>query len=225
VSEATEQPWRSLRFEEAARFFASKVPLTKEQFDALVGGARARAFTVSGLASKALVQDVLEAINAAISDGTTIDQFRKDIRGIIQAKGWTGEKDWRVQTIFRTNIQGAFQAGKWAQAQASEGLQVVVYDAVADGRTRPSHLALDGRAFLKSDPIWDTWWPPNGFNCRCTVRLMSMAEAKARGVRIESGEGILRGEAQPVGPGRDLVLLPDPGFDTNPAKDFAGVKP
>jgi len=52
---------------------------------------------------------------------------------------------------------------------------------------------------------------------------MSDAEAKARGLKPESSDGILRGETVSVGPGRDQVIRPDPGFDVNPGKRFFGT--
>ncbi len=144
-------------------------------------------------------------------------------RSICVRVGFCLSKKLDGKTIFRTNVQSAYQAGKWAQLkEAGDNLDVVVYDAVGDGRTRPSHLVMDGKAFAKSDAIWNTWWPPNGFNCRCTVRLMSAAEARARGLKVESGAGILRGEQVSVGPGRDQVISPDPGFGGNVGKDFFG---
>lgn len=55
------------------------------------------------------------------------------------------------------------------------------YDAVNDSKTRPSHLAMDGRVFMADDPIWDTWFPPNGFKCRCTVKTLSSARWSSGG--------------------------------------------
>lgn len=221
MPEATQQPWKPLPFDEAVAFFKSKVPLTPDQAKHLTGQATERAFVIGGLTRNDLVADVLTAMQKAIANGTTIYQFRKDIAHVIAEKGWTGPADWRVQTIFRTNVQSAYGAGKWAQLeQAGDAVQVVVYDAVGDARTRPSHMVLDGKAFAKDDPIWQKWWPPNGFNCRCTVRLMSASEARARGVTVESGAGIARGESVAIGPGRDQVIAPDPGFGGNPGRDF-----
>jgi SPP1 gp7 family putative phage head morphogenesis protein len=43
------------------------------------------------------------------------------------------------------------------------------YSAILDDRTRANHAEMDGRIYLINDPIWDTWTPPNGFNCRCVL--------------------------------------------------------
>lgn len=41
--------------------------------------------------------------------------------------------------------------------------------AVMDDRTRPVHRALHGVIKPADDPFWDEHYPPDGFNCRCTV--------------------------------------------------------
>ena len=46
---------------------------------------------------------------------------------------------------------------------------MLVYRTVGDSRVRPDHEALDGIAKPVDDPFWNTFYPPNGFLCRCTV--------------------------------------------------------
>ncbi len=41
--------------------------------------------------------------------------------------------------------------------------------AVMDDWTRPAHRALHGVIMPADDPFWDEHYPPDGFNCRCTV--------------------------------------------------------
>ena len=88
------------------------------------------------------------------------------------------------------------------------------YDAVNDSRTRPSHLAMDGRVFPADSPVWDTWFPPNGFKCRCTVRSLSRRQVERLGLRVETRAP----SASMLKDGRFVNIMPDPQFASNPAK-------
>ena len=77
-----------------------------------------------------------------------------------------------------------------------------MYDAVNDSHTRPSHLAMDGKVFPADHKIWDVWFPPNGFRCRCTVRTLSKRQVEARELKVED---------------KFPAIAPDPHFGTNPA--------
>jgi SPP1 gp7 family putative phage head morphogenesis protein len=147
--------------------------------------------------------------------------LRKSIKPIIQARGWG---NWRVETIFRTNVQTAYNVGKFKQ-QKESGAKYLMYDAVDDSRTRPTHAALDGKVFPADDAIWQKWYPPNGFRCRCTTRGMSEAELKARGLKVEAGAD-WDGKMVDIGDGRLQALMPDPQFAHHPGQVmFGGIKP
>jgi hypothetical protein len=60
---------------------------------------------------------------------------------------------------------------------------------------------MEGKVFAADDPIWKTWWPPNGFNCRCTTQPVD---------KWELAEG-----KYAIGDGSQVTLQPDPGFDFN----------
>ena len=43
------------------------------------------------------------------------------------------------------------------------------YRTQRDEKVRPEHAALDRVTLPMSDPFWEEYYPPNGWNCRCTV--------------------------------------------------------
>ena len=43
------------------------------------------------------------------------------------------------------------------------------YRTVGDDRVRPEHAALNGVTLPPSDEFWESYYPPNGWRCRCTV--------------------------------------------------------
>jgi hypothetical protein len=66
------------------------------------------------------------------------------------------------------------------------------YVAVMDAHTRPAHAAMNGLTFRYDDPFWEHFYPPNGFNCRCTVRALSKANLKDRGGVVSESGAYLR---------------------------------
>ncbi|MDQ7791243.1 MAG: phage minor head protein [Clostridia bacterium] len=208
-----------LPFQEAMDYWRSKVVMTPEEFRRLADAVKVNAFTVADMAGLDMLNEVWRLLDKAIAEGLTINEFREKAGELFKARGWEGATPYRLDNIFRTNIQTAFNVGRYKQMTEPDILQarpIWVYDAVNDRRTRPTHLALDGTARRADDPFWDTWYPPNGYRCRCAVRNLSEREARRRGVTVQTGAapGLVEPPGQPARP-----LIPDPGFDFNPGKE------
>lgn len=208
---------------QAIEFWKKRLPLSPEDYRALGEmslEAQTRAFAVADISSIDALMTIHDALGEALKHGESFGDFKKRIREQITANGW-GRK--RVATIYRTNIQTAYNVGHWKN-HVSNGMEVLVYDAVGDSRTRPTHAALDGKAFRIDDDFWDTWYPPNGFGCRCTTQGMSLIEAEARGITIEKGSDP-KNQVLDLPNMQTQPLIPDPGFAYNPGKTVFGDQP
>ena len=154
---------------------------------------------------------------AALEEGNSLAEFRENMNDFLEVEGYEGITPYQAENIFRTNIQTAYNVGHYKQ-MTEPGVKALrpywQYDAVNDSKTRPSHLAMDGRVFMADDPSWDTWCPPNGFKCRCTVKTLSKRQMEQRGLTVETEAP----RAARLEDGRFVNILPDPQFDTNPAK-------
>lgn len=62
----------------------------------------------------------------------------------------------------------ADMAAKWEQFDDSDRY-LLQYRTAGDAKVRPEHAELNGVTLPKNDTFWDTYYPPNGWNCRCTV--------------------------------------------------------
>ncbi len=178
---------------------ARKAALPDDYYGPRFRELRARARTISGLAAVDQIQAVLDALDGVLARGGTFRDFKRAVdEGGVEAR----LPAHRLALIFRTNIQSAYAAGRWRQAEAGkEARPYLMYLAVNDARTRPSHRAMHGHIARVDDPWWKTHHPLNGFNCRCTTRTLTEAEARRRGIK-----------APPA-------AAPDPGWDYNPGMD------
>ena len=83
----------------------------------------------------------------------------------------------------------AEMAAKWERIAEDGDRYNLQYRTAGDSKVRPEHAALNGVTLPPSDPFWKTYYPPNGWNCRCTAVQVrrskypatSHSEATARG--------------------------------------------
>ncbi|WP_147693982.1 phage head morphogenesis protein [Vogesella mureinivorans] len=216
--------------EEAIRYFESKGFAISFKWQDVWVEAHAKAFTVAGVAKLDILQDIRGALDQALTNGETLQGFQHRLQPVLEAKGWwgkgrivdksTGEIEGkrlnprRLETIYRTNLQSAYMAGRYQAQLANAAFRPWwEYVAVLDTRTRPRHAAMHGRVFRYDDPFWRAFYPPNGWNCRCRVRTRSQRDIERQGIKTSSSEGLMEAVQQPIdrqGNTRPAPLFRDP---------------
>lgn len=207
---------------DAYKFWQDKVPMSKKAFNALAEDDRVKAFVVGGMAKGDMLQAMHDSIGNALATGQSMKAWKKDVRQLFDDKGWNQLQGFRLENIFRTNIQTAYSVGRYRQMMdASESRPYWRYSAINDSRTRASHSALHGRVVRADDSFWDTFYPPNGYRCRCTVTSLSERDLERKGYKVESIEPGQILEI-PSGPqkGRAVPVMPDNNFRENPGKQY-----
>ena len=212
-------------------------------------------FTVA----KAVELDVLNAfrstISTAISEGQGFESWKPQIEKELTRLGWWGPRmvsdptgaqpdrmvnfasDRRLKTTFWANMNSARAAGQWERAQRSKRvLPYVLYVRTTSSDPRVEHLQWVGLILPIDDPFWTTHWPPNGWQCKCQVRMISARERdRLQGTERVIGQDLdgndikirYTEKAPDLGPdiqyrnrrtGEISVVPPgiDPGWQTNP---------
>ncbi|MFI3218186.1 MAG: phage minor head protein [Methylococcales bacterium] len=175
----------NLPFNEAIAQMASRgVVLPELYYGQLQGIHRQLAFSIAGIAKVDQLQAVLDSLTNHLKNGGTFASWQKNID--VKALGLPKH---RLDNIFRTNIQQAYNHGHWQHALANQDTHgYLMYDAINDSRTRPSHRLNDGIIRKIHDPIWKRiWFSRNVYRCRC--RLLSLTEDQAI-ARSGEGQGI-----------------------------------
>lgn len=169
-----------MRFLEALRYAHGRgVVLPAEYYQRMTDAQRQASVSIAGLAQLEQIEHVMRLVNEAIANGSTFAEFKKQVK---QGKIALGLPDYRLDNIFRTNIQSAYNHGRWQQQQRiRHDRPYLMYDAVNDSRTRISHAVLDGTIRHIDDAFWDTHYPPNGYRCRCVTRSLTHEQMTAKG--------------------------------------------
>ncbi|MBK9080185.1 MAG: hypothetical protein IPL91_14340 [Hyphomicrobium sp.] len=224
---------------EALAYFRNKGLTPSFNWQDVWAAEHANAFTVAKATELEILQTIRAAVDDALAKGQTFEDFSKALTPKLQKFGWwgrqfvtdpeTGEQVFaqlgspaRLRLIFDANIRTAHAAGQWERAQRTKAvLPFFLYIETTSREPREEHLAQVGTIAHVDDAYWDTWFPPNGWNCKCSVRQITKAEAEKLGWK--------KGDVPPVWPTRPFVNkrtgaieeVPegiDPGWHTNPAK-------
>lgn len=150
-----------------------------------------RAFMVAGAVKADLLADLASSVEKAIAEGTTLDEFRRDFRSIVETRGWhgwTGEgtskgEAWRTRVIYQTNLRTSYMAGRFAQLKAGD-FAFWVYRHGPSVEPRLNHLSWDGLVLPPDHPFWAQHYPPNGWGCSCYV----LGARSGRGARRLGGD-------------------------------------
>jgi hypothetical protein len=95
----------------------------------------------------------------------------------------------QTRLIFDQNTATALHAGRWDGMQNPTQKEIVKglkYISMLLPTTRPEHSAWHNSIHPMNSTFWDRWYPPNGFNCKCSV--IPVYEWEAEGKQVTDGK-------------------------------------
>jgi len=219
----------SLPFREQNEFLRRKLNLPTESWTDIYTREHDYAFVVAGANRDELVADFRQAVEKAITGGTSLEAFRREFDAIVARHGWSynGGRNWRSRVIYETNLRSSYMAGRYEQLMAVREerpyWQYIHSDAVE--HPREEHEAWNGMVLHWSDPWWRYHFPINAWGCQCSVRALSQRDLERMGKTgpdtappIVMEQRII-GQRSPNGP--RVVEVPkgiDPGFEYVPGQ-------
>jgi SPP1 gp7 family putative phage head morphogenesis protein len=193
-------------FDEAIEAFRRRVPISDREWDRLTVEAREYAFKVAGVAQADQVQRVYDAIDRAIKEGTTLQDFKAEAGDLTKSPA-------HAETVFRTNVLTAYNAGRHAifsEPHVRKDRPYLRFDAVGDSRMTEVCEACDGIILPADHSFWLTFSPPLHYACRSVLVSLDQEEAEAEG----------------ISPGPPMTSArPQPGFGRPPSGIGRGWKP
>lgn len=173
-------------FDEAIAFFRQKLNIPTERWDDLWKLMHTKGFMVAGAMQEDLLEDLRTAVDRAISEGITLNEFRKDFDALVEKSGWIykGGRNWRTKVIYETNLRTAYHAGRYQQMTDPDVTALRPYWQYRHGNSRNPrelHLGWNGMVLRYDDPWWNTHYPPNGWGCKCRVVTLSRRDLARMG--------------------------------------------
>lgn len=103
-----------------------------------------------------------------------------------------------LEAEYEFAVASSQMAAKWSELGTSDRYNLQ-YRTAKDERVRASHQALADITLPKEDPFWSSYYPPNGWRCRCT----SVEVLKSKYETSDSDNSISAGEKATVEIGKD----------------------
>ena len=74
-----------------------------------------------------------------------------------------------LRTEYNFARASALMAARWKRFEKDGDRYLLQYRSIGDDRVRRTHRMMHGITLPVTSPFWDKYFPPNGWNCRCTV--------------------------------------------------------
>ena len=94
----------------------------------------------------------------------SFDRFLRDVKAIDAQYN----QNW-LYAEYNFATASTQMAARWADIERDGDEYDLQYRTALDGLVRPEHAALEGITLPPSDKFWNDYYPPNGWNCRCTA--------------------------------------------------------
>lgn len=99
----------------------------------------------------------------------SFNEFKKDAEKLHEVYN----VNW-LETEYNTAINQSYSASRWNEIQENKDIfKYLRYQTAGDERVRDEHAELDNIVKPVDDPFWDTFMPPNGWNCFTPDTLIS----------------------------------------------------
>ncbi len=166
----------AIPFEDAAAFLRARIPLTKDEWNSLEPKLRFRAFTTAAMSTPDGVDRVRRMALGAVEKGTSFTEFWTAAQA--ESAAGLGASPWYWETVYRTNVQTAYNAGRAAEVMRLNP-PYLEFVGIEDSRQTSICQDRSGTILPSSHPFWQSNWPPLHFNCRSTVRAVFEEEVDA----------------------------------------------
>lgn len=175
-AEPSAEDIENMPYTEAVEYLKKRSVIKKIDYDQLSNKMRFRAFTASRINDGKLLEKLNAEMISSVNSGKGLKSFLSLTKSEILDKiGMGAKQGWYWETVYRTNVQTAYNVGRM-MGFAEDMPLALEFVGIDDSRQTDICHSLMGIVRPYNDPFWQTHIPPLHFNCRSTVRAIYDAD-------------------------------------------------
>jgi len=121
-------------------------------------------YIFSGMKTFHELNEAFPSITDENGDRKPFERFLNDVQKVDETYNCN-----YLRSEYNFVTASADMAAKWDEFMADGDRYLLQYRTAGDDRVREEHAELEGVTLPIDDGFWASYYPPNGWNCRCTV--------------------------------------------------------
>ena len=165
-------------------------------------------YVFSGFKTFHELNEAMPSLLTETGERKPFKQFLNDVQSI--NKNYNA---WYLSAEYDFAMSAAQMAGKWQEFAKKGADYYLQYRTVGDKRVMPTHRNIDKVTLPMSSPFWDSYFPPNGWKCRCTAVQVRKSKYAASDEQqaMNDGSQATTGKHQEMmrfNPGKQMACFP-----------------
>lgn len=171
-AEPSAEDIENMPYHEAVEYLKKRDVIKKADYNKLSDKMKFRAFTASRINDGKLLERLNAEMIANVNDGKGLKDFLSMTKtDILDKVGMGPNQGWYWETVYRTNVQTAYNAGRMMGFEEDKPL-ALHFVGIEDARQTDICHSMSNVIRPYDDPIWKKYIPPLHFGCRSTVRAI-----------------------------------------------------
>ena len=175
--------------------------ITQEVPAALTAALERDTFVFSGFKTYHELREASRLLKDSSGGFKPFETFQRDVQHLNK----TYNRNY-LRAEYNFAVQSAQMAVKWSDFEQDGDRYLLQYRTAGDEKVRDAHAALHNTTLPLSDPFWDNFLPPLGWNCRCTAVQVRRGKYPVS----DSKQAIAAGKAATASP-RQQIFRFNPG--------------
>lgn len=183
--------------------------ITQEVPEILTYALENNAFVFSGFKTFHALREV--GLSLTNSDGS-IKPFERFLNDVQKINDRYNHNYLRAE--YNQAVAASQMAVRWHEFEQNGNDYYLQYRTAADSHVREEHAILHNTTLPIDDPFWDSFLPPNGWNCRCSVVQVRKSKYPMSDpeLAMKRGQNCTDGAKRQIfrfNPGKSMRLFPD----------------